>query len=74
MKSAWHWADIMPTEKPEIRDIVEIIQDDAYNQSVEDIAEKLTHNGYKRLANEILKLKMYSTPELIELYKRSFIS
>jgi hypothetical protein len=58
MKSAWHWADIMPTEKPEIRDLVETIQDDAYKQAIEDcISEKLTSDGHKRLTDYFSKLK-----------------
>jgi len=58
MKSAWHWADIMPTEKPEIRDMVETIQDDAYKQAIEDcISEKITSDGHKRLVNVFSKLK-----------------
>ena len=58
MKSAWHWADIMPAEKPEIRDLVETIQDDAYKQAIEDcISEKLTSDAHKRLVNVFSKLK-----------------
>jgi len=38
----------MPAEKPEIRDLVEIIQNDAYNHAIEDAAELLTGSRYKR--------------------------
>jgi hypothetical protein len=37
--------------------IIGEIQKDAYNQAVNDIAGKLTSDGYKRIGDEIVKLK-----------------
>jgi len=40
MKTPWHWADeLSGKEKPEIKEVVEDIQNEAYNQAIEDVLE-----------------------------------
>jgi len=46
-----------PKSKDEWIKEVEYIQKDAYNQAIEEAAELLTGSGYKRIGDEILKLK-----------------